>query len=82
MELHQLRYVVAVAEEGSFTAAARRELVAQPAVSAAVRSLERELGVQLFRRGRSGAQPTEAGVAVLAHARACLLYTSPSPRDS
>jgi DNA-binding transcriptional LysR family regulator len=72
MELHQLRYVVAVAEEGSFTAAARRELVAQPAVSAAVRALERELGVQLFRRGRSGAQPTEAGAAVLAHARAAL----------
>jgi DNA-binding transcriptional LysR family regulator len=72
MELHQLRYVVAVAKEGSFTAAARRELVAQPAVSAAVRSLERELGVQLFRRGRSGAQPTEAGAAVLAHARAAL----------
>ena len=72
MELHQLRYVVAVAEEGSFTAAAQRELVAQPAVSAAVRSLEQELGVQLFRRGRSGAQPTEAGVAVLAHARAAL----------
>jgi DNA-binding transcriptional LysR family regulator len=72
MELHQLRYVVAVGEEGSFTAAAQRELVAQPAVSAAVRTLERELGVQLFRRGRSGAQPTEAGVAVLAHARAAL----------
>jgi DNA-binding transcriptional LysR family regulator len=72
MELHQLRYVVAVAEEGSFTAAGQRELVAQPAVSAAVRTLERELGVQLFRRGRSGAQPTEAGVAVLAHARAAL----------
>jgi DNA-binding transcriptional LysR family regulator len=72
MELHQLRYVVAVAEEGSFTAAAQRELVAQPAVSAAVRTLERELGVPLFRRGRGGAQPTEAGVAVLVHARAAL----------
>ncbi|MGR6963427.1 LysR family transcriptional regulator [Geodermatophilus sp. URMC 61] len=72
MELHQLRYVVAVAEEGSFTAAAQRELVAQPAVSAAVRTLERELGVQLFRRGRSGATPTEAGAAVLVHARAAL----------
>ncbi len=72
MELHQLRYVVAVAEEGSFTAAAQRERVAQPAVSAAVRTLERELGVPLFRRGRSGAQPTEAGTAVLVHARAAL----------
>ena len=72
MELHQLRYVVAVAEHGSFTAAAEREHVAQPAVSAAVRTLERELGVPLFRRGRSGAQPTEAGAAVLVHARAAL----------
>ena len=72
MELHQLRYVVAVAEHGSFTAAAECERVAQPAVSAAVRTLERELGVQLFRRGRSGAQPTEAGAAVLVHARAAL----------
>jgi DNA-binding transcriptional LysR family regulator len=47
VELHQLRYLVAVVEEGSFTRAAAREHVAQPAVSSAVRRLERELGVDL-----------------------------------
>ena len=72
MELHQLRYLVAVAEEGSFTRAAARERVAQPAVSAAVRQLERELGVELIERGRRGARPTEAGRAVLVHARTAL----------
>jgi DNA-binding transcriptional LysR family regulator len=72
VELHQLRYLVAVVEEGSFTAAAAREHVAQPAVSAAVRRLERELGVALLERGRQGARPTEAGRAVLAHAQTAL----------
>src|SRR3954453_18459638 len=65
MELHQLRYVVAVAEEGSFTAAAQRELVAQPAVSAAVRTLERGLGGRLFRGGGGG------GAGVPARAQRC-----------
>jgi DNA-binding transcriptional LysR family regulator len=72
VELHQLRYLVAVAEEGSFTRAAAREHVAQPAVSAAVRRLEKELGVELLERGRRGARPTDAGRAVLVHARAAL----------
>ncbi|MGY1745608.1 LysR family transcriptional regulator [Blastococcus sp. SYSU D00695] len=72
MELQQLRYAVAVADERSFTAAAARERVAQPAVSAAIRRLERELGLQLFERGRHGARPTAAGTAVLARARETL----------
>ncbi|MEU2349440.1 LysR family transcriptional regulator [Modestobacter sp. NPDC049651] len=72
MELHQLRYLVAVVDEGSFTAAARRERVAQPAVSAAVKQLERELGVALLERGRHGARPTGPGAAVVAEARAAL----------
>ena len=72
MELHQLRYLVAVAEEGSFTRAAAREHVAQPAVSTAVRQLERELGIELLERGPRGARPTEAGRAVLAHAQTAL----------
>jgi DNA-binding transcriptional LysR family regulator len=72
VELHQLRYLVAVAEEGSFTRAAAREHVAQPAVSAAVGHLERELGVPLLERGRRGARPTDAGRAVLVHARTAL----------
>src|SRR4051812_50079088 len=73
MELHHLRYLVAVAEEGSFTRAAAREHVAQPAVSTAVRQLERELGVELLERGRRGVRPTEAGRAVLAHAQTALV---------
>jgi DNA-binding transcriptional LysR family regulator len=76
VELHQLRYLVAVAEEGSFTGAAAREHVAQPAVSAAVRQLERELGVELLERGRRGARPTDAGRAVLVHARTALAAVS------
>jgi DNA-binding transcriptional LysR family regulator len=72
MELRQLAYVVAVAEEGSFTRAAAREHVAQPGVSAQVRRLERELGQPLFDRGPGPVRPTAAGEAVLPLARAAL----------
>src|SRR5690348_9831416 len=72
MELRQLAYVVAVAEEGSFTRAAAREHVAQPAVSAQVRRLEAELGQALFARGPGPVTLTAAGEAVLPHARSAL----------
>jgi DNA-binding transcriptional LysR family regulator len=72
MELRQLAYVVAVAEEGSFTRAAAREHVAQPAVSAQVRRLEAELGQALFARGPGPVTLTAAGEAVLPLARAAL----------
>ena len=72
MELHQLAYVVAVAEEGSFTRAAEREHVAQPGVSAQVRKLEAELGQPLFERGVGPIRPTAAGEAILPFARAAL----------
>jgi DNA-binding transcriptional LysR family regulator len=72
VELHQLRYLVAVVEEGSFTRAAAREHVAQPAVSAQVRRLEAELGQALFARGPGPVTLTAAGEAVLPHARAAL----------
>src|SRR3954468_14272288 len=72
MELRQLAYVVAVAEEGSFTRAAEREHVAQPAVSAQVRRLEAELGQPLFARGPGPVTLTAAGEAVLPFARAAL----------
>src|SRR5215218_6503434 len=72
MDLRQMSYFVAVAEEGQFTRAAARERVAQPAVSAQVRRLERELGEQLFHRDPRAVALTDAGAALLPHARAAL----------
>jgi DNA-binding transcriptional LysR family regulator len=72
MELRQLSYFVAVAEERQFTRAAGRVSVAQPAVSAQIRRLERELGETLFLRDRHGVKLTAAGEALLPHARAAL----------
>src|SRR3954454_16527524 len=72
MELRQLEYFVAVVEEGSFTRAASRVLVAQSGVSAQVRRLERELGVELLDRGPRAVTPTAAGQAVLTYARSAL----------
>jgi DNA-binding transcriptional LysR family regulator len=72
MELHQLEYFVAVAEEASFTRAAARVHVAQPGVSAQVRRLESELGQQLLDRSGRSVRLTEVGAAVLPFARAAL----------
>jgi DNA-binding transcriptional LysR family regulator len=72
MELHQLEYFVAVAEEASFTRAAARVHVAQPGVSAQVRRLESELGQRLLDRSGRTVRLTEAGSAVLPFARAAL----------
>lgn len=72
MELHQLQYLVAVAEEASFTRAAERVHVAQSGVSAQVRRLERELGQPLLDRSARSVRLTEAGAAVLPYARAAL----------
>jgi DNA-binding transcriptional LysR family regulator len=72
MDLRQLGYFVAIAEEGQFTRAAQRVLVAQPAISAQIRRLERELGETLFDREPRAARLTAAGEALLPHARAAL----------
>jgi DNA-binding transcriptional LysR family regulator len=72
MELRQLEYLVAVAEEANFTRAAERIHVAQPAVSAQIQRLERELGQTLVDRSRRAVRLTAAGAAVLPHARAAL----------
>ena len=72
MDLRELSYFVAVAEEGQFTRAASRVSVAQPAVSAQIRRLERELGEVLFHRDRRGVSLTAAGDELLPHARAAL----------
>ncbi len=72
MELRQLATFVAVAEEGSFTRASDRLHVVQSAVSAGVRTLERELGARLFDRSTHKVQLTDAGRALLPAARATL----------
>ncbi|MHB8466068.1 MAG: LysR substrate-binding domain-containing protein [Acidimicrobiales bacterium] len=72
MDLRQLEYVVAVAEAGGFTAGAAAAHVAQPSLSARVRDLERELGVELFHRVGRGSHPSSAGQIVIDHARVVL----------
>src|SRR5690348_5135262 len=75
MELRQLTYLVAVAEERNFTRAAERVHVSQSGVSAQIRQLERELGAELFDRSSRTASLTVAGKAALEHARAALAAT-------
>lgn len=72
MELHQLRYLAAVVEEGSFTAAAVRLHVSQSGVSAQLAKLERELGQPLLTRTGRGTALTPLGKAVLPLAREAL----------
>jgi DNA-binding transcriptional LysR family regulator len=76
MELRQLEYFVAVAEERHFTRAAHRMLVSQSGLSASIRALERELGAPLFVRSTRRVELTEVGVAVLAEARRALAGAS------
>jgi len=72
MELRQLEYFVAVVEERSFTRAAQRERVAQPAISAQVQRLERQVGQLLLDRSSRDVRLTQAGAALLPHAKAAL----------
>ncbi|MBD0842025.1 LysR family transcriptional regulator [Streptomyces sp. TRM68416] len=72
VELRQLRCLVAIVDEGSFTDAALALGVSQAAVSRTLASLERALGVRLLRRTSREVTPTGTGLRVLAHARRVL----------
>ena len=71
-EVRELRYFVAVAEEGRFTRAAERLYITQQSLSAAIAQLERRLGVELFTRDRRGLMLTPGGETLLTAARAIL----------
>jgi DNA-binding transcriptional LysR family regulator len=72
MEIRQMEHFVAVAEEQSFTRAARRLSYVQSALSVSIQSLERELGVRLFDRTTHRVALTDAGEALLPYARQTL----------
>lgn len=72
VELRQLRYLVAIADEGNLGRAAETLFVSQPALSYALRNLETELGVRIFDRYAGGVRPTAAGRDVIDEARRTL----------
>ena len=72
MEVHQLRYVCAIADTGNFSRAAERCQIAQPSLSQQVQKLEEDLGAKLFDRLGRSIRLTEAGRAFIPQARAIL----------
>lgn len=82
MNLRQLEYFLAIADEGSFSRAAERLLVAQPSLSQQIKSLERELGGPLLERLPKGVRLTAAGKAFISEARATLAHSERATRDA
>lgn len=72
MNLQQMRYVIAVADHGSFHAAAKKLYISQPSLSHGIKELEQELDTQLFQRTRQGNFLTTSGVDFVRQARKIL----------
>lgn len=69
MNIQQLQFVIAVAESGSFRAAAKRLYIAQPSLSRGIKELEKELSTELFQRTAKGAKLTNSGYLFYEEAR-------------
>jgi len=72
MELHQLRYFLAVVDEGTFTAAAEAVSISQSGISSQIQKLERELGLALLDRSARRVALTPAGMRLIPYARAAI----------
>jgi DNA-binding transcriptional LysR family regulator len=81
LNLKAIHWFVTVVDTGGFTSAARGLRVAQPAVSAIIKKLERQLGVVLLTRSTRGAALTSEGARFLEHARAMLAHEAGAQRD-
>jgi DNA-binding transcriptional LysR family regulator len=81
MDIRQLKYFLAIAEEGQITSAARKLQMAQPPLSQQLKLLEEELGVKLVDRGPRNIQLTEAGVILRDRAQQILELTDSTTRE-
>src|SRR6266853_98590 len=81
MELHQLRYFLAVADTGNFTRASERSHVTQPSLSQQVLNLESEVGHKLFHRLGRKAVLTEAGITFIERARRILFEVENAAKE-
>jgi DNA-binding transcriptional LysR family regulator len=82
VNLRQLQYFLAIVDEGSFTGAAQRLLVAQPSLSQQIKSLEHELGGPLLERLPKGVRLTAAGEAFVTEARASVTHAERATRGA
>src|SRR6266576_2552934 len=82
MNLRQLQYLLAIADEGSFTRAAEELLVAQPSLSQQIKRLEQELGGPLLERLPKGVRLTAAGNAFVIDARAAVAHAERATRNA
>ena len=69
MTITQLRYVIAISQANSMNEAARQLFISQPSLSASLKDLEKEIGIELFRRTNRGVMVTPEGEEFLGYAR-------------
>lgn len=76
LDLHRLRHVVTVAESRNFSRAAEALAITQPALSRSIATLEEDLGIRIFDRGRAGVFITAAGAGLVEQAQTLLAHAS------